>query len=708
MEDFQKEFLHIKSLINQKNTLFLNNEQFLTINISEDLRDKIKRFWNGLDVQDQVALFLDDNGRGSKMVTEALRSFGSAFFSAKTNPKGLSSIDKAISEKTYFSTEELPGFEGRLAMTQLFCNGRNSNGAYRMHNFFYLLPADDFERESQEAGELRIGDCLQNLDSDSGSKDAMYCLKLLKEAYGEVQLKYFKMGIFLGDYLPDNLWSAWRYMNCREFTLGEATMIPITMYDTFIDNANDYFKRFIQKLQPSLLTELWKTNISIAIFSTLFENNLVLGFFMNNQKLASRYQFTPNCRQANKARDKRYQSTQESDSIRSGSGTDSSNLKEAPPPRHKLSSRRVQPEANDGSSDYTGSNGSSNGSYHSLSSNSLSNHSNQLSKSTGGGEGISLKKQPQRSSASKPQFDSSRKQSGHHQAQNEWPGPQPGPQPAPPSFPPGVFAPCLRMLSSPGLQPACFPLSGQDASRGQPGEDQLVVLIDPNPSTSYDAVPATSRVKRFFMRRNLVQFHDHQDKSFAFSGSDLRIIEAFELLRKESAASRGASLLAPLPIPGNQLTGSAAQHHSSDRRNSQLSHGQKSLHENLHSPLEARDWPALRGNPTAASGSHRTVDAQVASATSQQGQLNAASANSCSKKKHFRAAGMISNAPLVDEFHGAEDSRKEGPSPHHSFAWLLKKRIIASVPPGFELPLHLPATKIELDSVPPRFSKLKL
>jgi len=706
MEDFQKEFLHIKILINQKNTIFLNNEQFLTINISEDLRDKIKRFWNGLNVQDQVALFLDDNGRGSKMVTEALRSFGSAFLSAKANPKGLSSIDKAISEKTYFSTEELPGFEGRMAMTQLFCNGRNSNGAYRMHNFFYLLPADEFERESQEVGELRIGDCLQNLDSDSGSKDAMYCLKLLKEAYGEVQLKYFKMGVFLGDYLPDNLWSAWRYMNCREFTLGEATMIPITMYDTFIDNATDYFKRFIQKLQPSLLTELWKTNISIAIFSTLFENNLVLGFFMNNQKLATRYQFTPNCRQVN-AKDRRKPSTQESDSIRSGSGTDSSNLKEPVAQPQKLDSKKLQNETNDGSSDNTGSNRSSNGSYHSQSSNSLSNHSLQLSKSTGGGEGISLKKQPQRSSLSKPQFETSRKQSGHQNQLNDWQA-QAVPQSPHASFPSGLFAPCLRLFSSQGGPPCYFPTQGQEVRSGSPDEDELVVLIDPNQCTSYDAVHASSRVKRFFMRRNLVQFHDQQDKSFSVTGRlDRRIIEAFSQLRRDASASKGASPLAPRQTPSNpQSTDPAAQAHHSDRRPSQLSHGQKSLHEHLDSPLEPRDRQGLRGNPTATSASHRTVDAHLASTSSQQGQFNTTSVNS-SKKKHFRAAGMISNEPLVGEFQAPhDDARKEGLFPHCHFTWLLKKRIVATVPPGFELLDRLPANKIDVEQ-PPRFSSFK-
>lgn len=154
------------------------------------------------------------------MVTEALRSFGQIYINAKEHPDTLEPIDLALSQKTYYHSEDLPGFEGRLAMTQLFCNGRDSYGAYRMHNFFYLLPSHKFENEEETTDDVLAGDCLQNLETATGSKDAMFCLQLIKEVYGSIQLKYFKMGIFLGDYLPDNLWSAWRYMNCREFTFG--------------------------------------------------------------------------------------------------------------------------------------------------------------------------------------------------------------------------------------------------------------------------------------------------------------------------------------------------------------------------------------------------------------------------------------------------------------------------------------------------------
>lgn len=294
MEDFQKEFLHIKGMINQKHRLFLGNEEFFKLNITEDLRDKIKRFWNSATVEQQVALFLDNNSWGSQLVTSAMRSFGTEYFSAKKNTANLSPIDKAIAEKTYFSCEEMPGFEGKIAMTQLFCNGRESNGAFRMHNFFFLLPDERFSSHISP-DDQRIGDLLGNLDTDTGSKDAMFCLKLLKEVYSEVKLKYFKMGVFLGDYLPDNLWSAWRYMNCREFTLQETTVIPLSMYTKFLDNALEYFRKFLMKLQPSLLTELWKTNIAIAVFSTLFENNLLLSFFQNNPKFATKYGFTPAC-----------------------------------------------------------------------------------------------------------------------------------------------------------------------------------------------------------------------------------------------------------------------------------------------------------------------------------------------------------------------------------------------------------------------------
>src|SRR3990167_9808084 len=157
MEDFQKEFLHIKGMINQKHRLFLGNEEFFKLNITEDLRDKIKRFWNSATVEQQVALFLDNNSWGSQLVTSAMRSFGTEYFSAKKNTANLSPIDKAIAEKTYFSCEEMPGFEGKIAMTQLFCNGRESNGAFRMHNFFFLLPDERFSSHISP-DDQRIGD----------------------------------------------------------------------------------------------------------------------------------------------------------------------------------------------------------------------------------------------------------------------------------------------------------------------------------------------------------------------------------------------------------------------------------------------------------------------------------------------------------------------------------------------------------------------
>ena len=297
MEDYQKEFMSIKTSINQKDKLLLKKQDFFSVNITEEMRTKIKTFWNETNVEAQVAIFLENNGRASNMVTKAMQKFGDMYTAAKKNPSVLSAIDKAITDKTYFSMEVLPGFEGRLAMTQLFCNGRNSGGAFRMHNFFYMLPTKEFESESTETDDLRrIGEMMKNVDNYADfSKDAMYCLNLLKEVYGTIQLRYFKMGVFLGDYLPDNLWSAWRYMNCREFTFGQTTIIRTTAYDDFIDSAEETSKRFLRKVQPCILTQLWTCNIAIAVFSTLFENTSLLSFFGRNPKLAKKYGLTSAC-----------------------------------------------------------------------------------------------------------------------------------------------------------------------------------------------------------------------------------------------------------------------------------------------------------------------------------------------------------------------------------------------------------------------------
>ena len=160
MEEKQKEFLHIKNLINQKNKQLLNNEDFLVVDFNEDLRDKVKKFWSNSTPEEQVKMFVENNTAGVKMVTEALRNFGQMYMNAKQHPETLEPIDLALSQKTYYHSEDLPGFEGRLAMTQLFCNGRDSYGAYRMHNFFYLLPSHKFENEEETTDDVLAGDCL--------------------------------------------------------------------------------------------------------------------------------------------------------------------------------------------------------------------------------------------------------------------------------------------------------------------------------------------------------------------------------------------------------------------------------------------------------------------------------------------------------------------------------------------------------------------
>lgn len=395
MEDYQKEFLHIKGLINQKAKIFLDDQDYFTINIDEEVRSKVKRFWGESTVEQQVAMFLDNNGLASRMVTSAMQSFGDMYIAAKKNPSSLSQIDKAITEKTYFSKEVLPGFEGRLAMTQLFCNGRNSNGAYRMHNFFYLLPTDEFENESKTTDDIKINEVYNGVETFSGSKDAMYCINLLKEVYGSIKLRYFKMGVFLGDYLPDNLWSVWRYMNCREFTFGVTKIIPAHMYNVFIEAAGQYFRRFLKKLQPCILTQLWQTNFAIAIFSTLFENNMLLAFFSRNPKVAKRYGFTGNCLASQPSLVRKSIGTPTGSQC---SGSDSSS--ERLDPQNMMSSASIRHHPDNGAPAKSKShcaNSNDSGSNNALSSSSLSisQHSYSQTRSSRGFGELNLKKPSQ-------------------------------------------------------------------------------------------------------------------------------------------------------------------------------------------------------------------------------------------------------------------------------------------------------------------------
>jgi hypothetical protein len=484
MEDYQKEFLHIKALINQKAKVLLNNQDYFTFNINEEFRSKVKRFWGESTVEQQVAMFLDNQGRASQMVTSAMQSFGELYIAAKKNPSAFSQIDNAITEKTYFSKEVLPGFEGRLAMTQLFCNGRNSNGAYRMHNFFYLLPTGEFENESKETDNIRISEVYKGVESFSGSKDAMYCINLLKEVYGNIKLRYFKMGVFLGDYLPDNLWSVWRYMNCREFTFGVTTIIPVPMYSVFIEAADQYFNRFLSKLQPCILTQLWRTNIAIAIFATLFENSMLLAFFNKNPKVAKRYGFTGSCLAS------------QPPLVRSSIGTlsgsqnsesDSGSDKVAP---HQVRSPMIikgnAEKGNQGKSKSFYADSNDSGSNCSLSSSSLSNshHSFSHTRSSRGIGELSLKKPPQFKQSSKALMKDPREAL-----------PQMTPCPAPfypPTYPFGTFDWKMGLPFAQNMYDHCL-INSQNlkeylatAARGsalQPAmEPQLTITFDPSSS----------------------------------------------------------------------------------------------------------------------------------------------------------------------------------------------------------------------------------
>ena len=694
MEDFQKQFLLLKGSINQKSSIFLNSKEYFTFNISEDLRDKIKRFWSNLPIEDQVSMFLNDNRRGCKMVTDALRSFGSTYFSAKSKLDDLSQIDKAIIEKTYFSSEILPGFESKLAMTQLFCNGRDSNGAYRIQNFFFLLPSHEFEHQVETKDEEKIGVILQNFDTDSGSKDAMYCLKLLKEAYGEIELKYFKMGVFLGDYLPDNLWSAWRYLNCKEFTLGETTVIPMAMYDTFIDNVSNYFKMFVMKLQPSLLTELWKTNISIVIFSTLFENNLILAFFTKNPKMATRYGFTPSCDTVQR----RTKKSSEKHSI-GGSSQNSQSHSGSSSCFYGQNEKLIANELNT-SIDQTGSISDEKDSYHSWSLYSTSNAADQQqTRSTGVGDGIGLKKHLLR-----PPLRLSKPETCQIPIVDK-------------EFGDGLFSPKqafsstkqpkqkrLRAFDQFGeqLQMASKPTTYWDP-------DILDFEVETDQPPSYESIKSNPKVKRFYLRRNLVIFHyqkkpSKQGLSLDDEKLDALIISIFGSLRQLDDPSESMKTI-PEETYQKPMIKEAI---SPEAKNNQDS-------KNIH----VCDSKLQIGTPSLDKDSYYEgiLVSDFANSTSKKGQRynnrkksnrnqeSEESEESSSEKNQSDRKGKVLNQKESEISRSIGELQVAEWSPKETFKFMMKKKILISVPHGFDLHLPLPSTKLDFSCLPPRFAK---
>lgn len=279
--------MSIKSMINEKSTMVLPNMKSVTVTIDEALRGRIKEFWKNSSLEEQLQMFHENNTL--KSVSKCMRAFGELYNQAKRNPGSLTAIERGIMEKTYFASEKLPGFENKVNITQLFCNGRDSKGAYRIHQFYFLLPTSEFELVADEHCEIKIAEYLKEYCIDNFQNPIRFCLGILKRDYADIALKQFKKGVFIGDYNPDNIWSAWRYMNCREFTLNQTQVIPRNMYDAFEEKATEFSDTFFDRMSKSLLSELWKTNIRIAIFSTLFENNILLTFFMKNPSLSAKY-----------------------------------------------------------------------------------------------------------------------------------------------------------------------------------------------------------------------------------------------------------------------------------------------------------------------------------------------------------------------------------------------------------------------------------
>lgn len=553
MEDYQKEFMSIKTSINQKDKLLLKRQDFFSVNITEDMRTKIKRFWHECSVESQVGMFLENNGRASKMVTKAMQKFGDMYIAAKKNPSNFSAIDKAITDKTYFSKEVLPGFEGRLSMTQLFCNGRNSGGAYRMHNFFYMLPTKEFESEGPETDNLQIGELMKNVDTYADfSKDAMYCLNLLKEVYGTIRLRYFKMGVFLGDYLPDNLWSAWRYMNCREFTFGPTTIIPISAYDDFIDSAEECTKLFLSKLQPCILTQLWTSNIAITVFSTLFENTLLLSFFCKNPKLAQRYGFTSACIAPKAGLGGISIGTPSSRQSRSDSGSDLA-ADDAQNTTVQLISLQAKASAGITKSQYATSNSSESQFSLSSGSQSLSHNSVSQTRSSRGQGLLSLKKQLKPRQTKTPmmwtgpnipadgqkdyfsreacyidQFQDGRYLSIMHGST------------AYPLHSSGEFPNCNRVPHTPGMD-----LAVQQAVEKLRG--QVIAIVEPRREATASHIPS-KEARRYFVRNQKVQSKD-QDWVKGLSPSELRLGET--LLKLSAVKNTSAAPVITDPGPAN-------------------------------------------------------------------------------------------------------------------------------------------------------------
>jgi len=514
MEDSQKEFLQLKSSINQKSKNFLKGKDYLTVDINEDLRDKIKKFWSKSSASDQLGMFLNNNQKSSRALNESMRAFGKSYFAVKANPDNYHPIDRAISEKAYYSDENLPGFDGKFSMTQLFCNGRDSSGAYRMHHFYYLLPSLEFENEGTETDDLLVGSNV--IPSSQGlSTDAVFCLNLLRHAYKEAKMKYFKMGVFLGDHMPDNLWSAWRYMNCREFTYGPITLIPLSAYDSFIESVTDHHRLFMLKLKPSLITQLWRVNVSIVLFCTLFENNLLLSFFHQNTKIAYKYSFNLDCTPNN---------NHQKNAVRQADGSEQhSNSKGS----STSSKGGIKPVLNAGQYSFKNalSKKSSSDSLDSGSFHSSSSHSDLRSQDTvshhpksekNNAEGISLKKPKLQLSA------------------------PPLPLPTKTRFAPHDFCGATNYCYSAVqtiLKEVAAGKHSQHISELLSDPDFVLVSVSPSMTRSESELPL--EVKKYFGRISKVQ----RKTEYIFrelSLADTRIIDVLTGLRKSSIASSGS------------------------------------------------------------------------------------------------------------------------------------------------------------------------